>query len=84
MAARGELGGGSSRGEQESASGARSKELKAKREKNLMEYIDVTINNLKHQIMTDFQEEKSRKNFRLNEITHLIQHHKDLNNEHIV
>ena len=46
MAIRGELGGGG--GEQESGSGTRSKELKAKREKNLMEYIDVCINNLKH------------------------------------
>ena len=64
-------------------SGARSKELKAKREKNLMEYIDLTVSNLRHEIMAEIDQERSRKNLRLQEITNLIQHHKQLTDEHI-
>ena len=51
-AIRGELGGVGR--DTESGGGTRGTELKAKREKNLMEYIDVSVNNLKHSIMTDF------------------------------
>ena len=62
----------------------RGKELKAKKEKNMMEYLDITVKNQHQTFMTIFEEEKSRKNFRMNEITNLIQHHKELTDEHIM
>ena len=34
--------------------------------------------------MSIFEEERSKKNFRLTEITNLIQHHKELTDEHIM
>ena len=48
-----------------------------------MEYMDIAISNMKHEILNQFEEERSRKNFRLQEITNLIEHHKELTNEHI-
>ena len=34
--------------------------------------------------MAIFEEERSKKNFRINELTNLIQHHKELTDEHIM
>lgn len=48
-----------------------------------MEYIDLTVSNLRHEINSEIDQERSRKNLRLNEITNLIQHHKQLTDEHI-
>ena len=62
----------------------RGKELKAKKEKNMMEYLDITVKNQHQTFMTIFEDERSKKNFRLNEITNLIQHHKELTDEHIM
>ena len=82
MALRGEFS--NNRSDVDSAQGGpRAKELKARREKNLMEYIDVTVNNLKHTLKHDLDEEKSRKNYRFNEVQNLIEHHKELTDEHI-
>jgi hypothetical protein len=47
-------------------------ELRALKEKNLLEYVDTLIRNLKHEIMTEVEEEKARKNNRLDEVTRLI------------
>jgi hypothetical protein len=58
-------------------------DLKAMKEKNLLEYVDTLIKNLKYEIMTEVDEEKSRKNNRLDEVTRLIQAHKALLDEHI-
>ena len=62
----------------------RGKELKAKKEKNMMEYLDITVKNQHQTFMTIFEDERSKKNFRMNEITNLIQHHKELTDEHIM
>mmetsp|Transcript_21450 Transcript_21450/g.33137 ORF Transcript_21450/g.33137 Transcript_21450/m.33137 type:complete len:107 (-) Transcript_21450:1869-2189(-) len=79
MALRGELQGSSEAGPDDLI-GGRSKELKAKREKILMEYLDVQINNAKHELTNIISEEKSRKNFRLKELQSLIDHNKEMAN----
>lgn len=63
--------------------GIKSDELKALKEKNLLEYVDTMIKNLKYELQTEHEEEKARKNNRLDEVTRLIQTHKSLLDEHI-
>lgn len=63
--------------------GIKSDELKALKEKNLLEYVDTMIKNLKFEIQAEHEEEKARKNNRLDEVTRLIQTHKSLLDEHI-
>lgn len=58
-------------------------ELRALKEKNLLEYVDTLISNLKHEIMTEVEDERVRKNNRLDEVTRLVQTHKNLLDEHI-
>lgn len=48
-----------------------------------MEYIDVALRNLKHELSAKIDEESSRKNHRFKEVTNLIEHHKELTSEHI-
>ena len=76
MAARGDFDGGENE--------PHGKELKAKKEKNLMEYLDITVKNQHQTFMAIFDEERSKKNFRINEIQNLVQHHKELTDEHIM
>jgi hypothetical protein len=52
--------------------GLKSDEMRALKEKNLLEYVDTMVTNLKHEIMIEVEEEKSRKNNRLDEVTRLI------------
>eukprot|EP00347_Sterkiella_histriomuscorum_P013165 403365759 len=66
-----------------SENGISSNEMRALKEKNLLEYIDTMVKNLKFELQTDFEDEKSRKNSRLDEVTRLIQTHKSLLDEHI-
>lgn len=63
--------------------GLKSDELRALKEKNLLEYIDTMIKNLKFELQSEHEDEKSRKNNRLDEVTRLIQTHKSLLDEHI-
>src|SRR3569833_556594 len=58
-------------------------EVRALKEKNLLEYVDTMVRNLKHEIMTDVEEEKVHKNNRFDEVSRLIQTHKILLDEHI-
>lgn len=53
------------------------------KERNLLEYVDTISRNLKHEIMTEVEEEKARKNNRLDEVNRLIQTNKSLLDEHI-
>lgn len=52
--------------------GLKSDEMRALKEKNLLEYIDTMIKNLKYELQTEHEEEKSRKNNRLDEVTRLV------------
>jgi hypothetical protein len=63
--------------------GLKGDEVRALKEKNLLEYVDTIARNLKHEIMTEVEEEKARKNNRLDEVNRLIQMHKSLLDEHI-
>ena len=63
--------------------GVKGDELRALKEKNLLEYVDTIARNLKHEVMTEVEDEKTRKNNRLDEVTRLIQTHKTLLDEHI-
>lgn len=63
--------------------GMKSDEMRALKEKNLLEYVDTMIKNLKIEVMTEVDEERSRKNNRLDEVTRLVQTHKGLIDEHI-
>lgn len=63
--------------------GIKSNELKALKEKNMLEYIDTMINNLKLQLQSELEEDKALKNNRFDEITRLIHTHKSLLDEHI-
>lgn len=47
-------------------------ELRALKEKNLLEYVDTLISNLKHEVLTEVDEERIRKNNRLDEVTRLV------------
>jgi hypothetical protein len=69
MGVRGELGGGG-QGEAEATDGTynTSKQFKAKKEKNLMEYIDITINNTMTTLKSEIDEEKSKKNYKIHEL----------------
>lgn len=42
-----------------------SKEFKAKKEKNLMEYIDISIKNTFHELKNELEDEKSSNNYRI-------------------
>jgi len=55
-----------------------SKEFKAKKEKNLMEYIDITMKNTFHELKNEMEAEKSSKDYRIQELEKLIRHHKEL------
>lgn len=46
-------------------SSSHSKEFKAKKEKNLMEYIDISIKNTFHELKNDLESEKSSNNYRI-------------------
>mmetsp|Transcript_3485 Transcript_3485/g.3439 ORF Transcript_3485/g.3439 Transcript_3485/m.3439 type:complete len:86 (-) Transcript_3485:870-1127(-) len=59
-------------------------EVRALKEKNLLEYVDTIARNLKHEIMTEVDDEKTRKNNRLDEVNRLINTHKNLLDEHII
>lgn len=61
----------------------KSEELRALKEKNLLEYVDTMIKNLKFELQSEFEDDRSRKNGRLDEVTRLIQTHKSLLDEHI-
>ena len=56
-------GGASSAGE-----GLKSNEMKALKEKNLLEYVDTMVSNLKHEILTEVDEERLKKNNRLDAV----------------
>ena len=45
--------------------GVKSDELKALKEKNLLDYVDTMVQNLKLEIMNEIEEDKARKNNRL-------------------
>ncbi|CDW91573.1 UNKNOWN [Stylonychia lemnae] len=64
-------------------SGIKDNEMRAMKEKNLLEYVDTMITNLKFELQSEYEEEKARKNGRLDEVTRLIQTHKSLLDEHI-
>ena len=73
MGIRGELAGGGGKGDGEAGEkNSHSKEFKAKKEKNLMEYIDITINNTFTSLKNEIEEEKSGRNFKINELQKLI------------
>ena len=63
--------------------GVKSDELKALKEKNLLEYVDTMVKNIKFEILHEVEEEKAKKNNRFDEVTRLIQTHKSLLDEHI-
>lgn len=52
--------------------GIKSDELRALKEKNLLEYVDTMIQNLKFELQTEHEEEKNRKNNRLDEVSRLV------------
>lgn len=47
-------------------------ELRALKEKNLLEYVDTLISNLKHEVLAEVEDERVRKNNRLDEVTRLV------------
>lgn len=55
-----------------SGDGLKSNEMKALKEKNLLEYVDVMVSNLKHEVLAEVEKEKAIKNNRLDEVTRLI------------
>lgn len=58
-------------------------EVRALKEKNLLEYIDVVVTNLREELKGEFEEDKSKKNYRLDEVTKLINVNKSLMDEHV-
>jgi len=60
-----------------------SEEMRALKEKNLLEYVDVMVKNVKNELKGEIEEEKQNKNSRLEEVSRLIQAHKGLTDEHI-
>ena len=53
------------------------------KEKNLLEYVDTMVKNIKMEVTNDIDESKARQNQRLDKITNLITTHKNLHDEHI-
>ena len=66
-----------------SGAGMKESEMKALKEKNLLEYIDVVVKNLREELKTEFEEDKSKKNSRLDEVTRLINANKGMMDEHV-
>jgi hypothetical protein len=52
--------------------GLKGDELRVLKEKNLLEYVDTVISNLKHEILSEVEEEKAKKNNRLDEVNRLV------------
>lgn len=49
--------------------GLKSDELRALKEKNLLDYVDTMIKNLKHEVISELDDEKSKKNMKIEQIT---------------
>ena len=60
-----------------------SNDIRSLKEKNLLEYVDTMVRSLKFELVQEFDDERTRKNNRLDEVTRLIQTHKNLLDEHI-
>ena len=66
-----------------SGQGLKDNEVHALKEKNLLEYIEVVVKNLREELKTEFEEDKSKKNSRLDEVSRLINANKGLMDEHV-
>ena len=60
-----------------------SPEVRSLKERNLLEYVDTMVRSLKFEVVNEMEDERARKNNRLDEVTRLIQTHKNLLDEHI-
>ena len=60
-----------------------SNDVRSLKERNLLEYVDTMVRSLKFELSQEFDDERMRKNNRLDEVTRLINTHKSLMDEHI-
>ena len=60
-----------------------SSELKALKERNLLDYVDTMVKNLRHELIAQLEDEKSTKMSKFDEVNRLIKMHKNLTDEHI-
>ncbi len=58
-------------------------DVRSLKERNLLEYVDTMVRSLKFELSQDMEDERTRKNNRLDEVTRLITTHKNLLDEHI-
>ena len=58
-------------------------DVRSIKERNLLEYVDTMVRSLKFELKEELEEEKTIKNHRLDDVTRLIQTHKNLLDEHI-
>jgi len=58
-------------------------DIRSLKERNLLEYVDTMIKSLKFELSNDIDDERTRKNNRLDEVTRLINTHKSLLDEHV-
>ena len=49
-----------------------STDVRSLKERNLLEYVDTMVRSLKYEITTELDDERTRKNTRLDEVTRLI------------
>jgi hypothetical protein len=49
-----------------------SNDIRSLKEKNLLEYVDTMVRSLKFELVQEFDDERTRKNNRLDEVTRLI------------
>ncbi len=66
-----------------STNALQSTEVRSLKERNLLEYVDTMVRSLKFEVVNEMEDERARKNNRLDEVTRLIQTHKNLLDEHI-
>jgi hypothetical protein len=55
-----------------STTGLQTTEVRSLKEKNLLEYVDTMVRSLKFEVVSEMDEERTRKNNRLDEVTRLI------------
>jgi len=55
-----------------STNGLQSTEVRSLKEKNLLEYVDTMVRSLKFEVVNEMEDERARKNNRLDEVTRLI------------
>lgn len=60
-----------------------SNDVRSLKEKNLLEYVDTMVRSLKFELTNEVEDERQRKNNRLDEVTRLINTHKSLLDEHV-